>query len=418
MFPVANPVANLATGSIREWESRLRLGLPSDFLAFMAERINWISDSRGILRPRRIRSEHGGDTVPMLAGHKERILSDHQILGFLAPSLYVLRRSSTALNIEPSKRAGCRARDAKPSPTLCDNRSVSRKRGRSWRDVIRNAPNIRWILGCTCDTAMSGTPCSGRESLENPEWTKKSRGVFDAEFPSSVRGRDASWLRSGSPIWRSAKVGGRTALLTKGEVNAYGEIEYIQAHLDEAEAEKNTAERAVRSFNREFPALPDGSPDLGGASPEDLHTYLRLLSTAYEAMGNYLYWLDILTGAESAVAAGKTTLADIYAAERQASERDAQHSMWWRKPVESTHSLPIVLTVSRHWRPAAVGRDESVDGVASATGASRPISGTCWGQLIALKLPLRFEQGSTRDVPKSKKVGTKRPELLSPLSQA
>jgi hypothetical protein len=129
------------------------------------------------------------------------------------------------------------------------------------------------------------------------------------------------------PIWRSAKVGGRTALLTKGEVNAYGEIEYIQAHLDEAEAEKNTAERAVRSFNREFPALPDGSPDLGGASPEDLHTYLRLLSTAYEAMGNYLYWLDILTGAESAVAAGKTTLADIYAAERQASERDAQHSM-------------------------------------------------------------------------------------------
>jgi hypothetical protein len=34
------------------------------------------------------------------------------------------------------------------------------------------------------------------------------------------------------PIWRSAKAGGRTALLTKGEVNAYAEIEYVQAHLE------------------------------------------------------------------------------------------------------------------------------------------------------------------------------------------
>ena len=40
MFPVANPVANLATGSIRKWDSRLRFGLLADFLAFMAERIN------------------------------------------------------------------------------------------------------------------------------------------------------------------------------------------------------------------------------------------------------------------------------------------------------------------------------------------------------------------------------------------
>ena len=40
MFPVASPVANLATGWIREWDSRLRFGLLADFFAFMAERIN------------------------------------------------------------------------------------------------------------------------------------------------------------------------------------------------------------------------------------------------------------------------------------------------------------------------------------------------------------------------------------------
>ena len=40
------------------------------------------------------------------------------------------------------------------------------------------------------------------------------------------------------PIWRSAKAGGRTALLTKGEVNAYAEVEYVQTHLDEMEVVK------------------------------------------------------------------------------------------------------------------------------------------------------------------------------------
>lgn len=129
------------------------------------------------------------------------------------------------------------------------------------------------------------------------------------------------------PIWRSAKASGRTALLTKGEVNAYAEIEYVQGHLDELETLKNTAGRAVRSFTRAFPVAPDGSPDLSNASREDLRVYLGLLTTTYEAMSTYIHWLRILEGAESAIAAGKTNLADIYSAERTASDGDAVQIM-------------------------------------------------------------------------------------------
>jgi hypothetical protein len=128
------------------------------------------------------------------------------------------------------------------------------------------------------------------------------------------------------PIWRSAKAGGRTALLTKGEVNAYAEIEYVQAHLDELEVVKNTARYAVKSFNREFPMLPNGDPDLANASAEDLHIYLRLLTTAYEAIGAYIHWLRIITGAETAVIDGKTKLEEIYAAERHAGDSDVLHN--------------------------------------------------------------------------------------------
>ena len=124
------------------------------------------------------------------------------------------------------------------------------------------------------------------------------------------------------PIWRSAKAGSRTALLTKGEVNAYGEIEYVEAHLEEMEVVKNTARYAVKSFNREFSPLPDGDPDLSNASSEDLHTYLVLLTTADEAIEAYIHWLRIMIGAESALADGKITLDEIYASERKTGAGD------------------------------------------------------------------------------------------------
>jgi hypothetical protein len=124
------------------------------------------------------------------------------------------------------------------------------------------------------------------------------------------------------PIWRSAKAGGRTALLTKGEVNAYAEIEYVQAHLDELEVVKNTARYAVKSFNREFPPLANGDPDLSSASSDELHTYLGLLTTVYEAIEAYIHWLRIINGAESAVVDGKINLDEIYASERKTGGGD------------------------------------------------------------------------------------------------
>ena len=128
------------------------------------------------------------------------------------------------------------------------------------------------------------------------------------------------------PIWRSAKAGGRTTLLTKGEVNAYAEIEYVQAHLDELEIAKNGARYAVRSFNRRFPALPNGDPDLAMASVEDLRNYLPLLTTAYEAIDAYVHWLRITIGAASAVADGKTRLEEIYASERRSAGTEFFHN--------------------------------------------------------------------------------------------
>lgn len=124
------------------------------------------------------------------------------------------------------------------------------------------------------------------------------------------------------PIWRSAKAGGRVALLKKGEVNAYAEIEYVQAHLEEMEVVKNTARYAVKSFNRGFPPLPNGEPDLSNASAEELHTYLGLLTTAYEAIDAYIHWLRVIIGAESAVVDGKIDLEEIYASERKSGGGD------------------------------------------------------------------------------------------------
>ena len=131
-----------------------------------------------------------------------------------------------------------------------------------------------------------------------------------------------TYLSPDIPIWRSAKSGGRTALLTKGEVNAYAEIEYVQGHLDEVEVVKNTARYAVKSFNREFLPLPNGDPDLPNASSEDLHTYLALLTTAYEAIEAYVHWLRIMIGAESAVVDGKANLDEIHASERKTGGGD------------------------------------------------------------------------------------------------
>ena len=88
------------------------------------------------------------------------------------------------------------------------------------------------------------------------------------------------------------------------------------------EVVKNTARYAVKSFNREFSPLPNGDPDFSNASSEDLHTYLGLLTTAYEAIEAYIHWLRIMIGAESAVVDGKINLDEIYASERKTGGGD------------------------------------------------------------------------------------------------
>jgi hypothetical protein len=117
------------------------------------------------------------------------------------------------------------------------------------------------------------------------------------------------------PIWRSAKAGSRISLLTKGEMNAYGEIEYVQRKVETLSDARKGAEDAVRGFHREFPVLSNGDIDFTQASPQDLRRYLTLLATTGVTIDRYLFWLRMLQGAELAVIEGKTNPDDLYASE-------------------------------------------------------------------------------------------------------
>ena len=120
------------------------------------------------------------------------------------------------------------------------------------------------------------------------------------------------------PIWRSAKSSGVTSLLSKGEVNAFAEVEYVQGHVETLKLAFDQSETGLRSFIRRFPPLPGGSADFSKASPPDMQTYLSLLTADAEATEDYEAWLRILTGAEIAVLAGKSRLEDIYMSETNA----------------------------------------------------------------------------------------------------
>lgn len=124
------------------------------------------------------------------------------------------------------------------------------------------------------------------------------------------------------PIWRSARSGGKTNLLTKGEVNAFAEVEYVQNHLESYLQDSKKAEDAARGFNRQFPTLPDGEPDFSGASRQDLRDDLVLLTNAANSIDGYKTWLRVLIGAEEAVVAEKDDPNEIYASERKAGVGD------------------------------------------------------------------------------------------------
>jgi hypothetical protein len=121
------------------------------------------------------------------------------------------------------------------------------------------------------------------------------------------------------PLWRAAKESGQAKLLTKGEINGYSEVQYVQTRVEMLDRERDQAEGGVRRFHGRFPTAKDGTPDWSKASREDLQTYLGLLTAEIDATTKYLTWIRLLIGAEMSIAAGKTDLEDIYASERKAS---------------------------------------------------------------------------------------------------
>ena len=127
------------------------------------------------------------------------------------------------------------------------------------------------------------------------------------------------------PIWRSARSGGKTNLLTKDEVTAYAEVEYVQTHLDLYRQDSEKAKGVVRGFNRQFLTLPDGKPDFSVATPQDLRDYLLLLTNSANSIDKYRSWIRILIGAEDAIVAGKGNLNDIFASERKAGYGNVTH---------------------------------------------------------------------------------------------
>ena len=193
----------------------------------------------------------------------------------------------------------------------------------------REVHTLREDLGQECRQILADARISEAAHLYELRWltTRISQTQLAIRERHAIGPREPNdmpnYISPDIPNWRSAKSGGRTALLTKNEVNAYGEIEYVQAHVEEMETEKNTARYAVKSFNRRFPLQSNGVPDLSNASIEDLREYLGLLTTAHTSVEAYVHWLRIIIGAESAVAAGNYRLEDIYAAERKAGSGDS-----------------------------------------------------------------------------------------------
>jgi hypothetical protein len=155
------------------------------------------------------------------------------------------------------------------------------------------------------------------------DWLKKraeqvQAAIFERRPLAPREPNDVPYFASPDiPIWRSEKAGNRITLLTKGELSAYGEVEYVQGKVVALSDARRAAEDAVLSFNREFPALADGSPDFGKASPQDLRRYLTLLTAAYVVNDRYAHWLRMLHGAVVAVLDGKTKIEDLYASEEK-----------------------------------------------------------------------------------------------------
>ncbi len=118
------------------------------------------------------------------------------------------------------------------------------------------------------------------------------------------------------PIWRSAKAAGITELLHQDELNAYSEVELVMAHVQATYDEWRLVQRRRIEFEREFPLLPDGTSNFSPASPQDMRTYLGLLTAESEVCLKFYEWNRAAMGVESSINKGHLRLPEIFDSER------------------------------------------------------------------------------------------------------
>ena len=120
------------------------------------------------------------------------------------------------------------------------------------------------------------------------------------------------------PLWRSAKISGLVERLSSDELNAYSEVELLSTKVDTFYDAWRAAESKRLQFEKMYPHSAD-NPDFAKASPEELRTYLGLLTAETEATRILLEWNYNLVGAEETIFSGSLRLEDILAAEKAAA---------------------------------------------------------------------------------------------------
>ena len=122
------------------------------------------------------------------------------------------------------------------------------------------------------------------------------------------------------PLWRSAKISGLVERLDSDELNAYSEVELLSVKIDVFYDEWRQAQSKRLQFERQYPrrSVVD-STDFSKASPEDLRTYLGLLTAEAEATHILQEWDRNIQGAEETILNGALRLEAILAAEKKSA---------------------------------------------------------------------------------------------------
>ena len=128
-----------------------------------------------------------------------------------------------------------------------------------------------------------------------------------------------------NPLWRSAKIGGLVERLGSDELNAYSEVELLSGKIDVCYDEWRKAQSKRLQFERQYPRHSVDSADFTKASPEDLRTYLGLLTAEAETTSILQEWDRNIQGAEESILNGDLRLESILAAEKKAAD---SHQSW------------------------------------------------------------------------------------------